>query len=228
MKDEISAFWRQYSAFKLAVTNDDFEVVQQLDAVLNKTIDLIVNRPAATIEEIFLQFKFATDLLNVEAEDVSCVKKNICIIRSLIEKHVGLGLGFQDDEGVRQKPASLPFLIFDEARFDDNSTPTLLVTDQYIVGYANAAFEQTRRIAEKSSVGGHLADVVGLVHFRNGLKDKIDLAMAGEVTRFAYVEDCDGKSFVWIHDITPVYSPADMLVGALIQINKIADRRGAR
>ena len=77
-------------------------------------------------------------------------------------------------------------------------------------------------------LGAHIADLFGLGHFRNGLKDKIDQALAGEVTRFTYVEECDGKSYVWINDITRVFSPSGMLLGALIQINKIADRRSGR
>lgn len=228
MKEQICAFWRQYSAFKLAVTNDNFEIVQQLDASLTKTIDLIVNRPAVTVEDIVLQFKFATDLLNVEAEDVGCVKKNIGLIRSLIEKYVGLGITLQDDEGVKRQFASLPHTIFDEHRYDEQPVPTLLVKEDYTLGYVNNAYQQSLGLNDRTFVGTHVADHVGLVHFRNGLKEKIDLALAGEVSRYTYVDDCDGKRFVWIHDISPVYSPSDMLLGALVQINKIADRRSAR
>ena len=228
MKEEISAFWRQYSAFKQAVTNDDIDIVKQLDASLNKTMDLIVTRPAVTVENIVLQFKFATDLLNVEAEDISCVKKNIGLIRSLIEKYVGLGITLQDDEGIERKSAALPFMVFDELRYDDQPLPTILVKEDYTLGYFNPAYEMVRAEGTYPKLGAHIADLFGLGHFRNGLKDKIDQALAGEVTRFTYVEECDGKSYVWINDITRVFSPSGMLLGALIQINKIADRRSGR
>lgn len=228
MEDLICSFWRQYSAFKIAIAKEDLELVARLDLQLDQAIGDIVNRPASDMGEVAHQFRFATDLINVEADDLSCVKHNIELIRRLVEKYVGLGMVPEVSDAFVRQPGTLPYSILDEDRYNDDSEPVVVFKADYTASFANPAFMQLIGRDYSAVLGRHAADLFGFKRFRTDLQIRINDCLNGGVLRFTHAEEIDGETWVKIYELSPCYSPSQSFIGALIRLSVVADRRAAR
>ena len=228
MNDLISSFWRNYSAFKVAIAKEDLETVTALDRALNQAIGEIINRPARDLVEVAHQFRFATDLINVEAEDVSCVQRNIDLIRKLVDKYVGLGMVPHDGEPVLREPGTLPYSVLDEDHYNDHPAPVVVFKSDYTVSYANLKFAELMGREHSDVLGRHAADLFGFTRFRNDLQSRIDECLNGAMMRYTHADEIDGQTWVRIYEFSPCYSPSQSFIGALIRMTVMPDRRGSR
>lgn len=228
MKDLICLFWRNYSSFKIAIAKEDLDTITKLDIELNSAIGEIINRPARDLTDVAHQFRFATDLINVEAEDVGCVKRNIGLIRKLVEKYVGLGIASDTGDPAMREPGSLPFSVLDEDHYDDHPAPVVVFKTDYTVSYANPKFCELVERAFPDVLGRHAADLFGLTRFRNDLQMRIDECLDGAISRYTFADTVDGETWVKIFEFSPCYSPSQSFVGALIRLTVVPDRRAGR
>jgi PAS domain-containing protein len=228
LKDLIGSFWRHYSALKVAVAKEDLGTIAKLDSELTQTIEQIINRPARDMGELVHQFRFATDLINVEADDVSCVKRNIDLIRKLVDKYVGMGIVPDGSGPSVHQAGNLPYSVLDEDMYDEQSAAFVVFKDDYTVSYANPAFSSMLDLAGESVVGRHAADLLGFKLFRSDLQIRIDDCINGAILRFTHSEEISDETFVKIYEFSPCYSPSQSFVGALVKLSVIADRRALR
>lgn len=228
MQDLISSFWRDYSAFKIAISKEDLETVTKLDRDLNRSMTEIINWPARNLAEVGYQFRFATDLINVEAEDVGCVQRNIELIRKLVDKYVGLGLVPYDGDPKLREAGSLPYSVLDEDHYNDHPAPVAVFKSDYTACYVNSKFVSLIDRPFSEVLGRHAADLFGFTRFRNDLQSRIDECLKGAILRYTHTDVINGQTWVKIYEFSPCYSPSQSFIGALVRMTVMPDRRGSR
>ncbi|MDS7597095.1 hypothetical protein [Agrobacterium tumefaciens] len=229
MKDLIELFWLRYTELQSAVGNNEANKIAVLERELEQLLDRIAGRQTESSEEIREQFRFAIDLLNHEAEDLGCVQRNSEILRTLVDRYVGLSRvkskSKGDDEG---DTSSFEWqhrhLIFDEDMMSDLGEPVVVVSPGYRVAYANG-LDSFQRNAPEGLVGCHIAELVGVHRFQNDLREKLDNCFKGDGSKYTYAEDSNGHTVVKSLQMSPCYSSSYKLVGAMVVIREIADRR---
>lgn len=228
MKSLIDLFWARYLELKRAVDRNDVARIAVLDCELDPLLEKITSKETNDADDIRAQFQFAIDLLNEEADDWGCVKRNSELLRLLVDRYVGLEIlrtdarrssimGHADDAVVHN--------IIDEAKLDSLSDRVVVVSTGYRISYTNEANASRYDSTVADVVGCHIAEFVGLHRFQHGLREKLDSCFKGETVKYTYADDVDGRTIVMSFDMTPCYTSASKLIGAMIMVVETADRR---
>lgn len=218
LKTLVERFWQQYSRLRHAVETNDALAVEALDRELDPILETIIHKETRNPDEIRIQFQFAIDLLNEEAEDFAGVQRNTELLKTLVNRYIGKGYSPNDKDGSNHT-------VLDEAWFDEQSDRIIVVSTDYRIFYCNAANASRYSVSVSDIIGKHIAEFVGLHRFQHGLKEKLVQCFQGEATQFTYAEDTDGRTIVVSLGITPCFSSSGTLLGAMIILEEAADRR---
>jgi hypothetical protein len=221
LKVLIDLFWSKYSDLKAAVRNNDAKRIASLDREIDPLLEAITQRQTADAAEIQLQFKFAIDLLNEEAEDRGCVVRNSHFLEVLVRRYIPLDA--RQDSAVSDVEA-----IPEEPFLDLLSDRVLVIAPGYRVLFSNAANAASKGLAKADAVGRHVGDFVGMPIFHGGFRDSLDRCLTGEAETYTYADTSSGRTKVICCRMTPSYSPSGDLIGALTVIHETSDRRRQR
>jgi hypothetical protein len=225
LKALIDLFWQRYSELKGAVDRNDAQKITILDRELDPLLESITSRKTKSSSEVLEQFRFAIDLLNEEAEDTGCVQRNSELLRKLVDRYIGAGLPYDGATPDGEAASWSPYVILDEDRLDDLDERVFVVSPGYRVNYTNAVNALCYEVKTNDIVGRHIAEFIGIHHFQQALREKLDACFKGEAAKYTYAEDHDGRTVVRSYEMSPCYSPSYKLVGAIIIVKELADRR---
>jgi hypothetical protein len=229
LKDLIELFWLRYTELQSAVGKNEADKIAVLERELELLLDRVIGRKTGSSEDIREQFRFAIDLLNHEAEDLGCVQRNSDLLRTLVDRYVGMPLkakviGDEDEDILEWHHRHL---ILDEDMLNDLDEPVVVVSPGYRVSFSNGIDAFPRNTPE-GPLGCHIAELVGVHRFQNDLRERLDNCFKGGTSKYTYAEDHDGHTIVKSLEMSPCYSSNYKLVGAMVVIREIADRRRRR
>jgi hypothetical protein len=225
LKALIDLFWQRYSELKGAVDRNDAQKITVLDRELDPLLESITSWKTKSSAEVLEQFRFAIDLLNEEAEDTGCVQRNSELLRKLVDRYIGAGLPYDGIAPDGESASWSPYVILDEDRLDDLDERVFVVSPGYRINYTNAINAQCYEAKTNDLVGRHIAEFIGIHHFQQALREKLDACFKGQPAKYTYAEDIDGRTVVRSYEMSPCYSPSYKLVGAIIIVKELADRR---
>lgn len=225
MKRLIESFWQRYKELKSAVIRNDAPTVAALDKELEKLLDSIIGRKNASSSEILEQFRFTIDLLNEEAEDIGCVQRNSEVLRRLVDRYIGAGLPREGNAGNGEDAPWSPYVILDEDRLEDLDDRVVVVSPGYRINYTNSANAASLQSDRSDIIGKHIAELVGIHRFQQTFRHKLDACFKGEAEKYTYAEDERGHTVVKSFEMSPCYSPSYKLVGAIVVVKELEDRR---
>lgn len=222
----IDLFWERYAQLKVAIDRNEADKITVLDRDLDPLLENITRRQTGNAEEIRAQFRFAIDLLNEEADDYGCVQRNTELLRVLVDRYVGMQLLNTDESTLAPELSVLAkHTILDEQKLDALPTRVIVVSTGYRISYTNQITSIGHSTMSTDVIGCHIAEFVGLHRFQQDLKEKLDRCFKGEASKYTYADDTSGRTTVFSFDMTPCYSPSYKLVGAMIMVDEVADRR---
>jgi len=225
LKRKIELFWQNYAELKSAVIRNEAPKVAALDKELETLLDSIIGRKNASSSEILEQFRFAIDLLNEEAEDIGCVQRNADVLRKLVDRYIGAGLPRDGSTPDGEDAPWSPYIILDEDRLEDLDDRVVVVSPGYRINYTNSANAASLHSDRSEIIGKHIAEFVGIHHFQQAFREKLDACFKGEAEKYTYAEDALGHTVVKSFEMSPCYSPSYKLVGAIVVVKELEDRR---
>lgn len=225
MKQLVERFWQKYYLLKGAVNSDDSVRVEKLDAELDCLLEELLNAKSFEPEEVLMQFRFAIDLLNIEAEDIGCVQRNADMVRKLAERYIRTGMVNvgQSDE-LNQSPRS-PYIILDEDHLNESNCKAFVISPGYKISFANKNFVESLNRKVEDVIDRHLSEIIGEQHFTNELRERVDLCFRGDTSRHTYALDMGAGTNVHKYVMSPCYSPSNKFIGVLVYLNNFSDRR---
>ncbi|XUY28204.1 hypothetical protein RMR21_007670 [Agrobacterium sp. rho-8.1] len=225
MKALIDLFWQRYTELKGAIERNEAQKVLFLDRELDSLLENITSKKTKNSTQVLEQFRFAIDLLNAEAEDTGCVQRNSELLRRLVDRYIGAGLPYDGVTPDGESASWSPYVILDEDRLDDLNERVFVVSPGYRINYTNAVNALCYDVKTDDMVGKHIAEFIGIRHFQQALREKLDACFKGEAAKYTYAEDIEGSTVVRSYEMSPCYSPSYKLVGAIIVVKELADRR---
>ena len=230
MEALIDLFWSKYADLREAVDVDDeasmAAIERELDPLLLAVLGSEEQDPAA----IQAQFRFALDLLNAEADDRGCVRRNAHLLQTLVERYLSpaASAGPRHDCSDNTDPEIIDLAtatgVLDDALLNRVSDRIMLIAPGYRVLYSNDTNAKRMRMAREELVGRHIAELIGLHRFRNEFEPRLQRCFEGESAAVTYAEDVDGQTIVMRCRMSP-FVRSSTLVGALVVIQETADRR---
>lgn len=224
MKILIDMFWKKYAELKTAIGQNDSDRITVLDRDLDPLLDAIIRRSADNPAAIHAQFRFALDLLSEEADDCSCVQRNIDLLKTLVDRYVADG-GARSDMADDLDAAHEETDILDENLLDSISDCVTVITPSYRISYMNDANARRQGIRRDEALGRHIAELIGLHHFQHGFRDRLDLCLQGKSANYTYADEVDGRTIVFSCDMSPCYSSRNRLAGVMVVTQEREDRR---
>ncbi len=223
----IELFWSKYAELKNAVDANDSALVETLDKDIGSLLGTIFQTKARTLADINRQFRLAIDLLNEEADDLSCVHYNSRLIEGLVERYIALGEGGAVSEMMLEEEGEEGREAFNPALLDNISERVAVIGPSYRLTYTNAANTNRHAAAHQDGnlVGKHLAEIVGFQRFQSGFKEHVDRCMAGETVAYTYAEDINGRTVVVRCRMSPYYNGSLSPAGVMLVMRESADRR---
>lgn len=230
MEALIDLFWSKYADLREAVDVDDeasmAAIERELDPLLLAVLGSEEQDPAA----IQAQFRFALDLLNAEADDRGCVRRNAHLLQTLVERYLSpaASAGPRHDCSDNPDPEIIDLAtatgVLDDALLNRVSDRIMLIAPGYRILYSNDTNAKRMRMAREELVGRHIAELIGLHRFRNEFEPRLQRCFEGESAAVTYAEDVDGQTIVMRCRMSP-FVRSSTLVGALVVIQETADRR---
>ncbi|MDE1158407.1 MAG: PAS domain-containing protein [Neorhizobium sp.] len=236
MEALIDLFWSKYDELQQAIEREDETMTAALDRELDPLMLAILGTAAGDAASIQLQFRFALDLLNEEADDRSCVRRNAHLLQTLVERYLGpavakavpdAAVDADEAEDTSLIDAAIANGLLDDALLNRLSDRILVVAPGYRILYSNDTNARRLDIAREELIGRHLGEFVGLHRFRNEYAPNLDRCFAGENTSVTYADEVDGETVVMRCRMSP-FTRSSTLIGALVVIRETADRRRRR
>lgn len=224
----IELFWSRYSELKSAVAAGDNARIETLDSEISGLLGTIFQTKAHNGADISRQFRLAIDLLNEEADDLSCVHYNSRLIQGLVERYITHGdadaPGANHDTGLAEIVRDTGL---NTSLLDNISERVAVIDPNYRLTYTNAA-NASRHLGQRNNlVGTHFAEIVGFPRFQSGFKEHIDRCLTGETVAYTYADQIDGRTLVMRCRMSPFYNDSMKPVGVMLVIRETADRRRA-
>lgn len=238
MEALIDLFWSKYEELRQAIDREDEKMTAALDRELDPLMLAILGSAEGNAASIQLQFRFALDLLNEEADDRSCVRRNAHLLQTLVERYLGPAVatavpdaadaeaGAEANDGSPIDEA-IATGILDDKLLNRISDRIIVVAPGYRILYSNDTNAKRLDVAREELVGRHLGEFVGLHRFRNEWKPNLDRCFEGENTAVTYADEVDGETVVMRCRMSP-FTRSSTLIGALVVIRETADRRRRR
>jgi PAS domain-containing protein len=228
----IDLFWSKYADLRRAVERNDDDATASLDRELDPLLLAVFSSQSKDPASIQAQFRFALDLLNEEADDRGCVRRNGHLLQMLVERYVvpetGLSANRRPepealDHGVIADATADGFL--DDALLNRISDRIVVIAPGYRIFYSNETNARRLDLARDALIGRHFAEFVGLHRFKNDFKPSLDRCFAGESISLTYADQTDGQTVVVRCRMSPCVSGSSQLIGALLVMQETADRR---
>ena len=230
MQALIDLFWSKYTGLRTAIDRNDSVATALLDSELDPLLRTIFESQVADPASIHAQFRFALDLLNEEADDRGCVRRNAHLLQTLVERYIspeaGLSAGQPERHNDNEAPSATPGKsVFDDATLNQLSDRVMVVSPGYRVFYSNEVNARRHDLLREELIGVHIAELVGIHRFRQELKDLLDRCFAGESVTLTYADQLDGRTIVIHCRMSPCLLPSSQFIGALVVMQEAADRR---
>ena len=232
MQALIDLFWSKYGELQQAIDREDEALTASLDRELDPLLLAIFGSAESDAGSIQAQFRFALDLLNEEADDRSCVRRNAHLLQTLVERYLapqttcaeapGAPGEGQDQSSPIDKAVSSGIL--DDSLLNQLSDRILVVAPGYRILYSNETNAQRLDIPREELVGRHIGEFVGLHRFRNEFKPNLDRCFEGESTSVTYADQVGGETLVLRCRMSP-FQRSSTMIGVLLVIQETADRR---
>lgn len=233
MKDLIDLFWIKYAQIKKAVGDLDEQSIAILDREVESLLDSIFEREASNAIEIQMQFLVAIELLKRESEDACCVLRHAENLHRVVERHIIPGqIGQFAPENLEN--AMTPVLsavdpsangTIDVSLLESLSNRVSVVAPDYRFVFTNHSNASAMSRAPDELLGRHIGEFIGLHRFVQGFKEKLDRCFAGEISDYTYADQISGRTVVLRSRLSPYYAPNSVLIGALLVMEELPDRR---
>lgn len=232
MEALIDLFWSKYAELRQAVERNDPKATAMVDRELDPLILAIFSGQSKDPASIQSQFRFALDLLNEEADDRGCVRRNAHLLQMLVERYMvpetGLNanrrpLPDSPESGLIADATADGFL--DDAVLNRISDRIMVIAPGYRIFYSNETNARRLDLPRDELIGRHFAEFVGIHRFQNEFKPTLERCFAGESISLTYADQIDGQTIVIRCRMSPCVSGASQLIGALLVMQETADRR---
>jgi PAS domain-containing protein len=231
LKALIDLFWFKYSQLQYAVKSGDDLLIDILDREIAPVLDAIYREEAKDSTDARLQFQFILDLLQKEADDVSSVLRQRDALQTLADRYFAAGSSdVLEKSWAPPTPARLQrgrvdegFL--NEAILDCMPDRIAVITSDYRYLYSNPV--NAARLEERPMdlVGRHVVEFVGIQRFEERVKPNLDKCFAGELVDYTFAKDVENRTVVVRCRMTPCVSSTGKIIGAILILQEIADRR---
>lgn len=235
MRELIDLFWGKYRRLKTAIGEPDEAAVTGLDREVQTLIGAIFERQATNALEIQMQFLVAIELLQEEADDRCCVLRHVDNLRTIIERHVAPGSLVDLRMLVERSAAAAGGAVTDEAReaLDIGWLETLpnrvsVISTDYRFVFSNDRNADAFQREPTELIGRHVGEFIGVHRYVQGFKERLDACFAGGIIDYTYADESGGRTMVTKSRLSPLYAPDSTLIGALVVMEEIADRRQGR
>ncbi len=234
MEALIELFWSKYEELQQAIDREDEKLTAALDRELDPLMLAVLGSAEGDATSIQLQFRFAIDLLNEEADDRSCVRRNAHLLQTLVERYLGPAVAKAVPEAAEEGAGAgspidevIATGILDDNLLNRISDRIIVVAPGYRILYSNDTNAKRLDVAREELVGRHLGEFVGVHRFRNEWKPNLDRCFEGENTAVTYADEIGGETVVMRCRMSP-FTRSSTLIGALVVIRETADRRRRR
>lgn len=235
MNNLIGLFWFKYSQMQLAVRSGDELLTDILDREIEPLLREIYEAKAGNVADARLQFQLLLDILRKEADDVSCVLRNSDILQTLVDRYFS-NVG-ADDNSSRWLPMSQSAVALFKGRADEGflneaildclPDRVAVITPDYRYLYTNPVNADRLDLRPIDLVGRHIVEFVGIQRFEQRVKPNLDKCFAGESVDYTFSKEMNGRTLVVRCRMNPCRSGTGKLIGAILVLQEIADRRRA-
>ncbi len=232
LQDLIDLFWARYARLKCAVAADDGEALPCLDTEVESLLDAIFERKATNAVEVQMQVKLAIDLLRAEAEDPSSVLRHAENLQSIVERHLRpAAAGELYHHVIEVAPATVTSRLkaeqglLDIALLERLPNRVSVIAPDYRYLYCNETDARAWGHAAAEIRGRHITEMLGEERFEQGFREKLDSAFAGEIADYTFADPVEGRTRVLRCRMSPYRAASGELIGALVLMEEIADRR---
>ncbi|MDQ0320664.1 PAS domain S-box-containing protein [Pararhizobium capsulatum DSM 1112] len=229
MKALIELFWFKYAQLQQAARAGDDLLMEILGQEIDPVLLAIYEEVASNVAEARLQFQFVLDLLQKEADDLSSVLRQRGALETLADRYFGEA-GYSS---TKADPIGIPSIrkarmdegFLNEAILDCMPDRIAVITRDYRYLYTNPI--NAARLDERPMdlVGRHVVEFVGLQRFEKRVKPNLDRCFSGEPVDYTFAKDADGRTVVVRCRMTPCRSSTGKIIGAILILQEIADRR---
>lgn len=232
LKALIELFWFKYSQLQYAVKSGDDLLINILDREIEPVLSSIYQEKAETVADARLQFQFVLDLLRKEADDISSVLRQRDALQTLADRYFSVG---SDEVFGKSWASSSPSVaalkgrvdegFLNEAILDCLPDRIAVITPDYRYLYTNPV--NAARLEERPMdlVGRHIVEFVGIQRFEQRVKPNLDKCFAGELVDYTFAKDVANRTVVVRCRMTPCMSSTGKIIGAILMLQEIADRR---
>jgi PAS domain-containing protein len=231
LKALIDLFWSKYSDLRQAVEKEDDAAVSRLDREIDPLVKAILGSQGRDQAAIGVQFRFALDLLNEEADDGGCVRRNGHLLQMLVERYLVTEPSQPSNADAPQdqpQPVDVAQAIadgyLDDALLNKLTERVVVVAPGYRIFYSNDTNARRMDVPRDTLIGRHFAEFVGLHHFRHDLQPSLDRCFGGESVTLTYADKMEGRTVVIHCRMSPI-SRSGTLIGVLVVMQETEDRR---
>ena len=232
MQALIDLFWSKHAELLNAIDRGDTASMARLDRELDPLLKAIFESQASDPASIQAQFQFALDLLNEEADDGGCVRRNGYLLQTLVERYVSPEIqqsGRRREQSEADTGSAISDVtvdgVLDDALLNRISDRVMVIAPGYRVFYSNETNASRHDLPREALIGRHIAELVGIHRFRQEFKENLDRCFAGESAAFTYADQVNGQTVVIHCRMSPCFSGSSQLIGALVVMQETADRR---
>lgn len=232
LKALIDLFWFKYSQLQYAVKSGDDLLISILDREIEPVLTAIYQEEANCAADARLQFQFVLELLRREADDIASVLRQQGVLQSLADRYLAaengqILVGKWQQTGMPAKihRGRVDEGFLNEAILDCMPDRIAVITPDYRYLYTNPV--NAARLDERPMdlVGRHIVEFVGIQRFEQRVKPNLDKCFAGETVDYTFSKDVDNRTVVVRCRMTPCMSSTGKIIGAILILQEIADRR---
>ncbi len=206
-------------------------LVNVLDREMLPLLNAIHQQDALTATDARLQFQFIVDLLQKEADDMSSVLRQCEALQALVDRYFSADHGekFENSRATvsaqcrQNNPWDEGFL--NEAILNCMPDRIAVITTDYRYLYTNPANAERLNERPMDLVGRHIVEFVGFRRFEQRVKPNLDRCFCGEMIDYTFAKDLNSHTVVVRCRMTPCKSNTGKIIGAILTLQEIADRR---
>lgn len=197
-----------------------------LDKEMEPALLAVLQKEAADVDELRIQFQLVLDLLREDAEDKACVLRQAHHFKFLLDRYFGT-------EGVKASLAPRPAApgrveedgLLNEAILDSLPDRVAVIATDYRYIYSNPLNAQCLGQKPIDLVGRHIVEFIGEQRFEAHVKRRLDRCFAGETVEYEYISPrrSDGATRC---RMTPCISAAGNVLGAILVLQEGLGARG--
>ena len=232
LKDLIDLCWARYARLKRAVAADDGEALAGIDTEVESLLDAIFERKATNAIEVRMQVRFVIDLLRAEADDPSSVLRHAENLQSIVERHLcPAAAGELYHHVIEAAPVTVTSRVkaehglLDIVLLERLPNRVSVIAPDYRYLYCNEMDAAAWGHPATEIHGRHISAMLGERRFEQGFRGKLDCAFVGETVDYTFADPVGGRMRVLRCRLSPYRATCGNLIGALVLMEEIADRR---